>query len=149
MTGENVDTSMILPVLKKIPLFQNLDENIHNKIIQQIVLMYYPSNYVLFKEGDEGDAMYILKTGQIVIFHEPKEEGDFPQKIADIGASGFFGEMALISDAPRNASAKAKTDCEVFILSKDNFKKLLASNPGMAEQISATVIARMKENDQN
>ncbi|MEK7085720.1 MAG: cyclic nucleotide-binding domain-containing protein [Patescibacteria group bacterium] len=148
MNNSNVDSSIILPVLKQIPLFSGLDETAHKEIITRIVMMYYPANYQLFNEGAEGDALYIVKKGQIQIYHEPKEEGDLPQKVAVISDNGFFGEMALISDQPRNASAKAITDCEVFILSKEDFKKLLENNTVLAEQISAAVIDRIKQNDQ-
>lgn len=147
MADKNVDASMLLPVLKQIPLFSNLDENLHREIIQHIVLMYYPVNYTIFKEKDEGDALYIVKKGTVQIYNEPKEEGDLPKNVAEINNGGFFGEMALISDQPRNASAKTLAESEVFILSKDDFKKLLDSNPALAEQISAAVVSRTNEND--
>lgn len=148
MDSTNVDSSMLMPILKQIPLFATLDENAHKEIIAHIILMYYPANYQLFKEGDEGDALYIVKTGQVSIYHEPKEAGDLPKKVAEIYEKGFFGEMALVSDQARNAAAKTISDSELFILSKDDFKKLLESNTVLAEQISATVVDRMKKNDQ-
>lgn len=112
-------------------------------------MMYYPANYVLFKEGEEGDALYIIKTGKIEIYHEPKEAGDLPSKVAEIAPGGFFGEMSLVSQVPRNASAKTLSDSEIFILSKEDFSKLLGSNVALASQISATVVNRLKENDRN
>lgn len=90
MSNKNVDPTVILPILKQIPLFANLDENLHHEIIQHIVLMYYPENYVIFKEGALGDALYLVKKGAIEIYHEPKEEGDLPEKIAEIKEGGFF-----------------------------------------------------------
>lgn len=147
MANENVDSSMLLPVLRQIPLFKALDEALHKEILAHIVLMYYPVNYQLFNEGDEGDALYIIKRGQVQIYHAPKEEGDLPENVATINDSGFFGEMALVSEVPRNASAKTLADSEIFILSKDDFKKLLDSNTILAEQISATVIDRLKQNE--
>ena len=149
MTNQNVDSSIILPILQKIPLFSTLDANLHKEIIQHIVLMYYPVNYQFFKEGEAGDALYIVKRGRVQICKEPKETGDLPKNLAEIGDNGFFGEMALISEIPRNASAKSLTECEIFILSKDDFKKLLDTNTALAEQISATVVSRLKQNDQN
>lgn len=142
------DSSMLLPILKQIPLFSALDETAHKEIIEHIVLMYYPTNYQLFKEGDEGDALYIVKKGQVQIYHEPKDAGELPKKVAEINEKGFFGEMALVSDQPRNASAKTTTEAEIFILSKTDFKKLLETNTILAEQISATMIDRLKQNDQ-
>lgn len=147
MSNPNIDVTVLLPILKQIPLFATLNEEQHREIIQRIVMMYYPAEYVLFKENDEGDALYIVKSGAVEIFHEPKEAGDLPQTVATISPGGFFGEMALVSDGKRNASAKAKLDCEIFILSKDDFKNLLDTNTSLAEQISATMVARLKEND--
>ncbi|MEK7672352.1 MAG: cyclic nucleotide-binding domain-containing protein [Patescibacteria group bacterium] len=144
----NENDSILLDILKRIPLFANLDPTLHHEIIQHIVLMYYPANYNLFKEGDDGDALYIIKKGMVQIFHEAKEEGDLPKKVAEITDNGFFGEMALVSDVPRNAAARTILDSEVFILSKQDFRNLLDSNTALAEQISATMIARLKENDQ-
>lgn len=147
MSDQNSDVSLLMPILKQIPLFSALDPNLHAQIIQHIVLMYYPKGYTLFKENDEGDALYIIKQGAVEIYHEPKETGDLPQKVAEINNGGFFGEIALVSETPRNASAKTIIDSQIFILSKQDFKNLLASNTILAEQISATVIARMNEND--
>lgn len=149
MANENVDISIVLPILKKIPLFANLDENLHKEIIQHIVLMYYPAKYTIFKQGDAGDALYLLKSGQVKVLNEPKEEGDLPRTVAEIGEGGFFGEMALISDVPRNATVQTVVDSEVFILNCDDFKKLLETNPELAEKISATVVSRVNENDLN
>lgn len=143
----NVDTAVLLPVLKKIPLFANLDENLHREIIQHIILMYYPKDYVIFNEGDQGDALYIIKKGDVKIYKNPKTEEEYVKKIADISEGGFFGEMSLISDEPRNASARTISESEIFILSKEDFKKLLDLNTSLAEQISATMVSRLNENN--
>lgn len=149
MNTENNNSSILIPILKKIPLFKDINDDLHHEIIQHIVLMYYPSGYTLFKQGAQGDALYIVKSGAIEIYKEPKEEGDLPEKLATIGEGGFFGEMSLVSEEPRNASAKAIAESEIFILNKTDFKTLLDTNPSLAEQVSATVIARLKENDKS
>lgn len=146
MLDPNVDISLVLPILKQIPLFSDLNEEQHREIIKHIVLMYYPANYTIFNESEDGDALYIMKTGKVKIFHPPKEVGDLAKSVGEIEASGFFGEMALVSDLPRNASARTETESEIFILSKDDFKALLAENKILAEQISATMVARLKDN---
>lgn len=147
MANSKADVSLLLPILKKIPLFSTLNEDEHREIIEQIVLMYYPENYIVFNEGDEGDALYIIKKGAVEVFHPPKEEGDLPKIIAEIPSNGFFGEMALVSDLPRNASIKTTQESEIFILKKEDFNKLLDSNTRLAEQISAAVITRIKDNN--
>lgn len=147
MDNPNVDVSIVLPILKQIPLFAGLEENLHREIISRIVLMYYPKDYVLFKEGETGDALYIVKNGMVEIFHPAKEEGDLPKKVAELATGSFFGEMALVSNAPRNASAKTLADSEIFILSKNDLQNLMNTNTVLAEHISRAMIDRLKAND--
>ena len=116
-----VDPLVILPVLKQIPLFSNLDENLHKEIIEHIVLMYYPSNYTIFNKGDKGEALYIVKSGGVSVYEEVNDDIAKDPEIARIGSGGFFGEMALISEAPRNASVKTLNESEIFILRKNSF----------------------------
>ena len=142
-------SALLLPILRKIPLFVDLDETIHKEIIDHIVLMYYPANYTIFNENDLGDALYIVKKGTVSITKHPAEEGDPEKEVAQIVDGGFFGEMALVSNTPRNASAKTLSECEVFILSKDDFQKLLDTNKTLAEHISATVVARLNQNNRS
>ncbi len=143
------DIKILLPILHKIPLFQGLNEKEHRDILERIILMYYPKDYELFSEGEMGDALYIIKNGAVEIFHPAKTEDEEIKKVAQINDNGFFGEMALVTEEKRNASAKTLLDCEIFILSRDDFKKLLDSNQTMAEQISATVVKRTDENFTN
>lgn len=142
-----VDESSILPILKQISFFSTLDETLHREIIKHIILMYYPVNYNLFKEGDNGDALYIIKKGKVKIYKEPKEGEVMPKDLAELSDGTFFGEMALISDIPRNATAKTAEDSEIFILSKDDFTELLKTIPTLAEQVSAVIVSRLNQND--
>lgn len=145
--NQQVDKSVLLPILQQIPLFKTLNQEQHQEIIEHIVLMYYPPAYSLFKQGEQGDALYIIKKGQVEIYKEPTSEGEEPKNVATLTEGGFFGEMALVSEVPRNASAKTIGDCEIFILSKNDFKTLLNTNTDLAEQVSATMVSRLKEND--
>ena len=149
MNNQNADSNLLLPILRRIPIFATLDEDLHKEILEHIVLMYYPEKHTLFNEGEDGDALYIIKTGEVQIFRPAKEEDELPKPIAEIAEGGFFGEMALVSEAPRSASAKTLAESEIFILSKNDFNQLIKNNPNLAEQISSTVISRLKQNDQN
>jgi CRP-like cAMP-binding protein len=148
MSYDNVDVDVLLPILKQIPLFATLDKSLHEEIIKHIVLMYYPGDYSIFNQNDKGDALYIIKSGAVEIFHPIGPERSGKETVAQINTGGFFGEMALVSDQPRNASVRTLEDAEIFILTKDDFSKLLDENELLAEQISATVVSRIKENNQ-
>ncbi|MFA6528691.1 MAG: cyclic nucleotide-binding domain-containing protein [Candidatus Gracilibacteria bacterium] len=112
----------ILPILQNIPLFKGLDASLHQEIIKDITLQYYPANYQLFNEGDIGTKMYIIKRGSVRIYKQTEE-------VATLGEKAFFGEMALISEQPRTASAKTIEESEIFVLEKHDFDLLLSKNP--------------------
>lgn len=128
----------ILPILQKIPLFESLSDELHQDIIDSIQMQYFPVDHVLFNEGDQGDKMYIIKTGSVKIFSGEKE-------IAVLGEGAFFGEMALMGSAPRNASAKVLEEAEIFTLEREVFDALLSRNPEAAEEIKKVFAERYSE----
>jgi CRP-like cAMP-binding protein len=140
------DIKILMPILHRIPLFQGLDEKEHREILERIILMYYPKDYELFSEGETGDALYIVKNGSAQIYHPAFSEDGETTKVATINDNGFFGEMALITEEKRNASAKTLLDSEIFILSKDDFKNLLSTNSVLAEHISMAMVKRTDQN---
>ncbi len=137
-------TEIILPILRKIPLFAELNEQQHHEVIKNIQLDLFPVEYDIFKEGEEGSAMYIIKAGSVLIYHIDEDEEI--EEVKTLGPNDFFGEMALISNKPRNASARCLEETEVFKLTKNDFMNLLATTPGMANIISQEFINRLKEN---
>ncbi|KKP37094.1 MAG: Crp/Fnr family transcriptional regulator [Candidatus Peregrinibacteria bacterium GW2011_GWA2_33_10] len=138
-----METFSILPILQKIPIFQDLNEQDHKEIIDRITLQYFPANTIIFSEGDPGDKMYIIKTGLVKVF---KTENSQEKELAILGENEFFGEMALISEAPRNASIITLEECELFTFSKQDFLKLTSTNQHMATIINDEFIKRVKEN---
>lgn len=135
----------LLPILKKVPIFADLSEAEHNVIIKNIILNYYPTSHVFFREGESGEGgMYIIKHGMVKISR--KNGGDSEREVAVLNDNDFFGEMALVMNEPRNATATAVSECEVFELRKDDFIKLMESSPVMANKITTEFIQREKNN---
>ena len=139
------DSMSVLPILKKIPLLADLNEDDHKEIIKHIEMQYFPARQVVFKEGDPGDAVYIIKRGVVRIYHPAAQPID-ENEVAMLGDNDVFGEMAIISEKPRNASAQTMEECEVFVLKKDDFIQLVSSNPNMASRISSEFLTRFKIN---
>jgi len=136
-------------ILEKIPLFKDLNDESRNLICSNITLQYYPKNHKIFKVGDAGDAMYIIKKGLVKIYLGESEDPDEQTIMATLTDNAFFGEMALVSEKPRNANALSLTESEIFMLKKDDFNNLILNNPSLAEQISTEFISRIKQNDRN
>ncbi|MBI2463367.1 cyclic nucleotide-binding domain-containing protein [Candidatus Peregrinibacteria bacterium] len=140
-----MEKNSILPILKKIPLFETFNEMDYEKIVKNITLQYYPPRHVIFAEKDQGDALYIIKSGKVRIFHPVgQDEGE---KVADLKENDFFGEMSLFSEEKRNASAITETECELFKLLKKDFCELLLKDENMASRLSSEFIRRLKENN--
>lgn len=131
--------NLILNILRMIPLFQSLTEEEHESITEHITMEYFPAHYTLFQKGVVGDAMYIIKSGMVKIFNEEAE-------LANLGEGDFFGEMALIEDQPRMASAETLSDCEIFVLKRSDFARLLQSSPEITRKVQAAYQERKSEN---
>ncbi len=127
--------NLILQILKSVPLFQSLTEEEHKSIIDHITMQYFPAHYKLFEKGVLGTAMYIIKSGMVRIYNEGQE-------LANLGEGDFFGEMALIEDQPRNAAAETLSDCEIFVLNKEDFAVLLQKSPDIARKVEEAYSAR-------
>lgn len=87
---------------------------------------------ILFDEGEDGQAIYILFSGQVMICHQ----GQTDTPIAMIGAGKVFGELALIDGGPRSAQAKAAEDCELGVMFRGDFENLMESHAVIAAKIS-------------
>jgi hypothetical protein len=102
----------------------------------------YSSGEVIIREGDPGDCAYFIQEGQVEVVRQ--EQGQ-DRVIATLGKDEYFGEMALLSNAPRNATVRAAKETRVAALGKDNFIKLLGVLPETKESILHTVQARAKQ----
>jgi len=98
----------------------NIEESLYRQSGAQ-----HKAGDVIFKEGDPGSRVYIIQMGRIQI---SKAMGDRNKILAVLPRGEFFGEMALISDKPRSATATALDDCRLLALDKELFFKILRSN---------------------
>lgn len=142
------ENNQIIASLKALPIFAEMQDEDIVKILSVAVLQFFPPNYTVVKEGDIGDFMCIIKKGQVEIFRGSDEIGSKKIELSILTDGDVFGEMALISSKPRNASAKTIDDAEIFILKKADFDKFLQENSSLAAKISHDVIERMKKNEQ-
>jgi CRP-like cAMP-binding protein len=125
----------MIQILKNIPFFNNLGEEDLKMIAEKVQMDYFPADHIIFKEGDPGDKMYVIKSGQVQVIRNNSI-------LTLLGDNAFFGEMALVSNEKRNATIKSVTDLEVLILDKYDFKHLLETNRNMASVISYEVVKR-------
>ena len=92
---------------------------------------------VIFKEGDEADQLFAIKSGEIAI-----QLGN--RTLAELSANTIFGEMALIDDSPRSATAVAKTDVELVPISEKQFLFLVSQTPFFALKVMRVLARRLR-----
>ena len=83
----------------------------------------------LFREGEFGQTAYLLDEGVIELV---KFTGDKQTVLAELETGALFGEMSIIENSPRSASARAKTNCALSIITEEKLKKHLSSSPNVA-----------------
>jgi len=97
----------------------------------------HPSGQLIFRQGDRGDCAYFIRTGEVEVLDE--KDGSV---LARLGAGEYFGEMALLSSKPRNATIRTAAPVELAVLGKRNFLSMLRLLPSTEETILSTVRER-------
>jgi hypothetical protein len=96
----------------------------------------------IFRQGDPGDCMYAVIEGEVEVIRE--ESAAEPKVIERLGPGQYFGEMALVSAAPRMATVRAVTDVEVAVMGRVEFTTLYAYLPDFHESIEEVVRLRQR-----
>ncbi len=105
-----------------------------------------PANTVLFNEGDAGEEMFILQTGRVKI---SKRIRGVEKTLATLEKGEFFGEMAILNDKPRSATAETLEDCDMLVIDRKTFDALIRGNSEIAVRFIKRLADRLREaNDQ-
>src|SRR5690606_7477352 len=102
-----------------------------------------PAGKAVLEEGDEGDDVFVIRSGSMVV---EKNIGGKPIFLRYLPAGSYFGEMAVLSGAPRNATVKAAVGSEVIKLTGAGFKAMLAARPQVREATETAVAERAAMN---
>jgi CRP/FNR family transcriptional regulator, cyclic AMP receptor protein len=104
----------------------------------------FPKGTVLFSEGEPGKEMYVLQTGRVTI---SKQVRDVEKVLAVLGPGEFFGEMAIISNKPRNASATVSEDAKLLVIDPKTFEGMIRGNSEIAVRMIKKLAERLSEAD--
>ncbi|PIQ97946.1 MAG: hypothetical protein COV67_01525 [Nitrospinae bacterium CG11_big_fil_rev_8_21_14_0_20_56_8] len=98
---------------------------------------------MIFHQGNFSDCAYIIQSGKVEIL-EHNDDGSL-STLGILQENDIFGEMGLIDQMPRSASARALEDCEIFVLSREAFDNLARSNPETLMPILKVLTFRLRE----
>jgi len=119
------------------------DQKILDRIVQR---KSYPAGRPIFQEGQQGDGLYIISQGQVAI--TKRIERDQPCVLAELGPGEFFGEMAVVDDQPRSATATAMLETQIYFMPREDFLDVLRRCPGLSINLAREFSARMAEFNQ-
>ena len=123
-----------------VPLFSACSKDELRKLSHATTDIPIAEGQVLVREGERGMEFFVIVAGRAKISRKGR-------KVGEIGPGAFFGELALLIDAERNATVTALTPMEAIVLSRREFEAALADAPRMTRKIMAGMAARLAEFD--
>lgn len=104
----------------------------------------YPAGTILFEENDPGSRMYVIRSGKVRIF---RRLGNTDIVLAFLGPGDFFGEMALLENLPRSASAEVVEPARLIEVDGGTFEEMIRANIEVAVRIMRKLASRLRESD--
>ncbi|HEX5895708.1 MAG TPA: cyclic nucleotide-binding domain-containing protein [Thermoleophilaceae bacterium] len=132
----NQDTKV--QALKRAPLFEGLSKKELTDLARVTEDLEVPAGGVLCKEGETGQEFFVIVDGETDITSHGK-------RVAARGGGDFVGEIALLEDTTRTATVTAKTPLRVFVLTGQDFRRLVRENPGVEQKVMRALARRVVE----
>lgn len=129
-------------LLREIPIFADLSPEDLKRVAEIAREEWYPQNTAIFRQGDEGDMMFVIVDGNLQII---RTVNGADQVLAQRGPGDFVGEMAIIESAPRSATLLTKTDVRVLAIDGETFKGILRERPDVSFAVLRSVSRRLRE----
>lgn len=126
-----------MAVLRGTDLFAPLPPAALERLSRNLVPIQVPAGATVIREGDRGDRFYVVEQGRAVV-----TAGGMP--VADHGPGGYFGEVALLYDQPRNATVTAETDLVLFVLEREEFLRTVTGHDTVGALARSTAVARSR-----
>lgn len=104
----------------------------------------FPVGTVIFNEGDVGNEMYVIQSGKVNITKKARE---VEKVLVTLGPGAFFGEMSIINQKPRSASAVVVEDARLLVIGPKTFDAMIRGNPEIAVRMIKILAQRLQEAD--
>jgi CRP-like cAMP-binding protein len=129
--------------LPRLPLFASLSPEPLAKLLGAMQVKRLAPGEPIVKQGEDGKHAYIVVRGELTVV---KKDGTTGTTLALLGPGAIFGEMALVSEAPRAASVRAVKACEVLAIGRDALEAVARKEPVIGEELGAFCRGRMVAN---
>ena len=142
----NPATQMTLEALRSVPLFASLDDDAARDLRNLLSEKTVPQNTRLFRQGDTGDAMYLIESGRVRISIQDDDKQELT--LAELAQGDFFGEMSIIDGRQRSADAKVIEDSRLAVLSREAFLSFVRTKPDVALEMLSALTDRLRRTDE-
>jgi CRP-like cAMP-binding protein len=131
-------------LIRTVPIFAELDADDLEELAAVVEERRIEAGANVFKEGDAGDAVYLIVKGAVTVFTGGLGT-DRPERIlSELGPGACIGEMAVLDAAPRSATVRASQRTRTLRVPGEGFKRVMSERPEMSEAIVAELVKRMR-----
>ena len=131
-----------LKMTSEFPIFPELSPDDIQFVADYGVRRTYPKNSILVSEGDPSDLFYIILSGKVKVFLSDDKGKEVLLNIQ--GEGEYFGELALIDEAPRSASVMTLETCQMAVVSRAGFERCLEEHPEFAMGLIRSLVRRIR-----
>jgi CRP/FNR family cyclic AMP-dependent transcriptional regulator len=124
-------------------IFKDLDDDEIEGVGEICEVMEFKVGDYIFREGDDGDRLYIIEKGEVRISRHVSGAGE--EAITVLRRGACFGEMSVLDSSQRSMDAIAHGRCVLMTISREDFRELLQSNPEMANKILWSTVLMLCE----
>jgi small-conductance mechanosensitive channel/CRP-like cAMP-binding protein len=127
--------------LRRVDVFRPLSPEDLRRLADLAETRLYCAGEVVIRQGDHGEELFVVRRGEVAVTRETPGEGAFD--VSRMGKGSFFGEMSLLTGAPRTATVRAVEECELLVVGKAAFRGFLETSPDLAERVSKVMAERL------
>ena len=135
--------------LSSLELFQGFSNEVMNALLTITEQKQYKKGKLVFRSGDVNDEIYIVKSGTVRILLKMNDEKE--HHILTVATGGIFGELAFLDNVTRSADARAESDLELYVLSKEKFMVVTLQYPDVAgrfyEHLALIMANRLRQSN--
>ena len=147
MSASSLHASLLTPdssqsdFLSAVPIFAELPPELREEIADRATWVHVPAGEWLFRQGDEGESLYIVRSGRLEVITDDPE----PTVVRVLARGAAVGELALLTGSPRSASVRARRDSELLRLPRDRFADMLLEEPSFAVALTRELGQQLRE----
>jgi CRP-like cAMP-binding protein len=124
-------------LLQRMPIFATMEDEEINLLVSRLAVEQASPGQVVIRQGDKGDKFYIIAQGHVEV--SVRDERGVSEVVNQLDRGDYFGELALLHDAPRSATCRATVPTKVLSLSREDFMRLVKARFALREKVDRSI----------